>query len=89
MRLTVRAKPGASRNAVGGAYAAPDGPELIVAVTARAVDGKATAAVQRTLAKALGCAPRDITLVLGTTSRSKVFDVPDECAAAIAELLAS
>ena len=40
----VRVRPGASRTAVGGRYDGPLGPALVVAVTAPAVDGRATEA---------------------------------------------
>jgi uncharacterized protein YggU (UPF0235/DUF167 family) len=49
---------------------------LIVAVAARAVDGKATEAVRRALADSLGLRAADVALRLGRTSRDKVFTVP-------------
>ncbi|MFN8099630.1 MAG: DUF167 domain-containing protein [Dermatophilaceae bacterium] len=87
MRITVRAKPGASRTRVGGRYAEST---LVVAVTARAVDGAATAAVRAAVAEAFGIRPGAVRLVSGATARTKVFDLdlPDETAAArLAELL--
>ncbi len=84
MRLTVRVRPGASRTQVGGSY---DG-SLVVRVGARAVDGAATAATLEALAKALGVPRRSVVLVSGATSRTKVVDVPDACAGAVASLLA-
>jgi uncharacterized protein YggU (UPF0235/DUF167 family) len=51
------------------------GPALIVAVGTPAVDGKATEAVRRALAGALGVRRADVTLRLGATSRDKVFTV--------------
>ena len=84
MRLTVRVRPGASRTQVGGSY---DG-ALVVRVGARAVDGAATAATLQALANALGVPRRSVVLVSGATSRTKVVDVPDACAAAVASLLA-
>ena len=83
MRLTVRVRPGASRTQVGGSY---DG-ALVVRVSARAVDGAATAATIEALANALGVPKRSVVLVSGATSRTKVIDVPDTCAAAVASLL--
>lgn len=59
---------------------------LVVAVQVPAVDGRATAAALAALAKALGCRARDVTLVSGATSRTKVVEVPDGLAAAV-ELL--
>lgn len=75
MRLTVRVRPGSSRTRVGGAYGdGPDAP-LIVAVTARAVDGKATEAVLEVLAAAFGVHRRAVTLISGGTARTKVVEI--------------
>jgi uncharacterized protein (TIGR00251 family) len=71
VRLTVRVRPGASRDAVGGSH---DG-ALVVRVSARAVDGKATEAALAAVADAFGVRRRDVALVSGTTSRTKVVDV--------------
>ena len=75
VRLAVRVKPGAARGRVGGSYG--DTGALVVAVTERAVDGKATAAALRALAKALGVSRSAVTLVSGATSRDKVVQVDD------------
>lgn len=48
---------------------------LVVAVTARAVDGKATEAALRAVAVAFGVKRRDVTLVTGATGRDKVVEV--------------
>ena len=74
--VAVRVRPGAGRNRVGGRYDGPHGPALIVAVTAPAVDGKATEAVRKALAGALGVRAGEGTLKIGATSRDKVFTVP-------------
>ncbi len=74
VRIAIRVRPGASRTRVGGAH----GDRLVVAVTARAVDGAATAAALAALADALGVRPRHVTLVAGATSRDKVVEVSDE-----------
>lgn len=71
MRVTIRVKPGSARARVGGDH---DG-ALVVAVTARAVDGRATQAALAGLAKALDLRPRDVILVTGATSRTKVVEV--------------
>jgi uncharacterized protein YggU (UPF0235/DUF167 family) len=71
VRLGIRVRPGASRVRVGPG---PDG-LLLVAVTARAVDGKATEAALRALAEALGVRRRDVILVTGATARTKVVDI--------------
>jgi uncharacterized protein len=73
--VAVRVRPGAGRTRVGGRYDGPRGPALIVAVGAPAVDGKATEAVRRALADALGVRPADVVLRIGATSRDKVFAV--------------
>ena len=73
--VVVRVRPGAGRTRVGGRYDGPHGPALIVAVGAPPVDGKATEAVRRALAVALGLRPAALTLRLGATSRDKVFTV--------------
>lgn len=74
MRVAIRVKPGAARTAVGGRH----GDALVVAVTARAVDGKATEAALRAVAEAFGVRRRDVSLVAGATSRDKVVDVDGE-----------
>ncbi|GIF05769.1 DUF167 domain-containing protein [Actinoplanes siamensis] len=73
--VAVRVRPGAGRTRVGGTYAGPHGAALIVAVGAPAVDGRATEAVRRALAGALGVRAADVTLRVGATSRDKVFTV--------------
>jgi uncharacterized protein YggU (UPF0235/DUF167 family) len=77
-------KPGAGRTRVGGRYGDA---ALVVAVQVPAVDGRATAAALAAVAKALGCPQRDVTLVSGATSRTKVVEVPDGLAAAVSALL--
>ena len=73
--VVVRVRPGAGRTKVGGCYQGAHGPALVVAVGAPAVDGKATEAVRRVLAEALGVRAADVSLRLGATSRDKVFTV--------------
>jgi uncharacterized protein YggU (UPF0235/DUF167 family) len=79
--VAVRVKPGSSRTRVGGSHPGVHGPALVIAVTARAVDGRATDAARQALARALGVRPADVTLRTGATSRDKVFIVenpPDD-----------
>jgi uncharacterized protein YggU (UPF0235/DUF167 family) len=78
MRISVRVRPGAARTAVGGSYAAADRVALVVAVTARAVDGAANEAVVAAVADAFGLRKRDVTLVAGGRSRSKVLELAGE-----------
>ena len=93
-RITIRVKPGASRTKVGGEYGGDDpgrAGTLVVAVQERAVDGKATAAALKALAKAIGVPARTLRLVSGATSRDKVVaiaDPPLDLAARLAALLA-
>jgi uncharacterized protein len=87
--LAVRVKPGASRAAVGGRYEASGGPALVVAVTERAIDGRATEAAIRAVAAALGLPARSVTLRTGATSRDKLLsiaDPPADLAARVARL---
>ncbi|MES2491832.1 MAG: DUF167 domain-containing protein [Pseudomonadota bacterium] len=67
-RLRVRVTPGARVEAL----AIADG-VLTVKVRAKAVDGKATAAVRALVAAGLGLAPSALALLRGATSRDKVF----------------
>ncbi len=71
--MTIRVKPGSSRNKVGGSYG--DEPALIVAVTAPAVDGKANDAVISAVADAFGLKARQISIHSGHTGRTKILDV--------------
>jgi uncharacterized protein YggU (UPF0235/DUF167 family) len=90
--VPVRVRPGASRARVGGRYPGPRGDALIVAVTAPAVDGRATEAALRCLAGALGVRPAQVALRTGATSRDKLFvidDPPADLAARLATLLDS
>ena len=66
---------GAARARVGGSYG--DTGALIVAVTERAVDGRATAAALRAVAEALGVPRSAVTLLSGAASRDKVLLVAD------------
>ena len=90
MMLRVRVRPGAHRTSVGGRHRTDDGrPDaLAVSVTERALEGRANAAVEAALAEALGIRRREVRLVSGRTARTKVVEVPDECASRVAELLA-
>jgi uncharacterized protein len=86
--VAVRVRPGAGRDKVGGSYAGPHGAAVVVSVGAPAVDGKATEAVRRALAAALGVRAAAVSLKVGATSRDKVFRVEGDVAARVAELLA-
>ncbi len=68
--ITVRVTPKASRSRV-----LREGDVVRVFVTTVPEGGKANAAVQKLLAKALGMAKSRLTLIRGHTSRDKVFRV--------------
>ncbi|MFM6974978.1 MAG: DUF167 domain-containing protein [Agromyces sp.] len=76
MRIAIRVKPGASRARVGGLH----DHALVVAVSARAVDGAATEAALRAVAEAFGVRRADVYLHSGASSRSKLIDIaaPDD-----------
>ncbi len=86
-RLAVRVRPGASRTRVAGVHGEGAGAPLVVWVTARAVDGAATAAVLVAVAEALGVRPRQVTLVRGATQRDKLLEI-SECPDDLDERLA-
>lgn len=72
---------------MGGTWG--DGGALIVAVGARAVDGRANAAVVEALAEALGVGRGSVTIVAGHRGRDKIIEVdpaPPELEAAIGRL---
>ena len=60
---------------------------LIVAVSAKAIDGAATEAALRAVAEALGMPRRALVLITGATSRDKVLGVSSENPDALRELV--
>jgi uncharacterized protein len=70
-RIAVRLQPKASRNEVTGER----GGVIQVRVTAPPVDGKANRALIKFVAKRLGIAPSEITLVRGERGREKLLEV--------------
>ena len=68
LTLAVRVMPGSARTAVGGSR----GDALIVRVTERAIDGRATEAALVALADALGVRRREVRLRSGAASRDKL-----------------
>jgi len=71
VRITIRVRPGSAHPGVGGEY---DG-ALVVRVSARALDGRATAAALAAVAAAFGVHPSAVTLLTGAASRTKIIDV--------------
>ncbi len=82
MRVEIRVKPGSSRVRVGGRH----GAAVVVAVSAPAVDGRATAAALAALAEAFGVRPRAVALVSGERSRTKVVQIDGDDLALTARL---
>lgn len=73
--IAIRVKPGARRPRVGGSHLGVHGPALVVAVSAPAVDGRATEAALRAVADALGLRRADVALRSGETSRDKLVTI--------------
>jgi uncharacterized protein len=84
MRVTIRVRPGSARPGVGGEH---DG-ALVVRVTARAVDGKATEAALAAVADAFGVRRSAVGLVAGASSRVKIVEVAAGDPRLLADLLA-
>jgi uncharacterized protein len=84
VRITVWVRPGSARPGVGGEH---DG-ALVVRVSERAVDGRATAAALAAVAAAFGVRRPAVTLVAGAASRRKLVDVADADPAILDRLLA-
>ena len=70
-RIAVRVTPRGGRDAL---TQGEDG-AILIRVTAPPEDGRANAAVQKLLARALGIAPGRLTLTSGATARDKLFRV--------------
>ena len=85
MRVTIRVRPGSARPGVGGEH---DG-ALVVRVSARAVDGKATEAALAALADAFGVRRSAVGLVSGASSRVKVVEIAAGDPRLLADLLGS
>ena len=78
IELRVKAQPRARRTGLLGAVPASGGPRLRVGVSAAPEAGKATRAVQRALAAALGVPASAVVAVSGATSREKTLRVAGE-----------
>lgn len=87
VRLFVRLSPKAKREGIEGVYAEPDGGErLKIAVNAPPVDGKANEALIKFLSKRLRVAKSAITLIAGTTDRTKTLFVTGNAAELLKKL---
>jgi len=71
VRVSIWVRPGSARPGVGGERAGA----LVVRVSARAVDGKATEAALAALAAAFGVPCGAVRLVAGASNRAKIADV--------------
>jgi uncharacterized protein (TIGR00251 family) len=71
VRFAVRVQPRASRSAIDGVH----GDALRVRLSAPPVDGAANDALVELLARELGVARRDVRVIAGAASRSKVIEV--------------
>ena len=85
MRITIRVRPGSARPGVGGEH---DG-ALVVRVSARAVDGKATEAALAAVAGSFGVRRSCVRLVAGASSRTKIVDIDADDPHVLASLLAA
>ena len=72
MKLLVRLIPNAKQSEVVGW----EGQTLKVRVAAPPIEGKANEALIRLLADTIDCAPTQIQILKGQTSKNKVLDVP-------------
>ena len=73
--LQLHAQPGAKRTEIAGVRGAGAEQRLRIRVAAPAVDGKANAALRAFLADAFGVALRNVELVRGEASRSKIVRI--------------
>jgi uncharacterized protein YggU (UPF0235/DUF167 family) len=85
MRITIRVRPGSARPGVGGEH---DG-ALVVRVSARAVDGKATEAALTAVARSFGVRRSCVRLVSGASARTKIVDIDADDPRVLASLLAA
>jgi uncharacterized protein len=85
MRIAIRVRSGSTRPGIGGDHAGA----LVVRVSARAVDGKATEAALAAVADAFSVRRSAVRLVSGATSRTKIVDIDGGDPQILAALLAA
>lgn len=71
VRVSIRVQPRASADEIAGAH----GDALRIRLTAPPVEGAANDALVDFLASVLGIARRDVTIIAGSTSRSKIVEL--------------
>jgi len=87
LMLAVRLTPRGGRDRIDGVERLADGRSVLkVRVTAAAAENEANAALTRLIARTLGVAPRDVSLVAGTTARLKRLKIRGAGAALAAAL---
>jgi uncharacterized protein YggU (UPF0235/DUF167 family) len=84
VRITIWVRPGSARPGIGGEHSGA----LVVRVSARAVDGRATEAALTSVARAFGVPRRAVRLVAGAASRTKIVEIDGGDSALLARLLA-
>jgi uncharacterized protein (TIGR00251 family) len=89
VRISVRVTPRGGRDAIDGWT---DEGVLRVRVAAAPADGKANEAVVRTIAKAAGVAPSSVSIISGSSSRTKIVEVggvtPEQLGARLGRVIA-
>jgi uncharacterized protein (TIGR00251 family) len=71
--LAVRAQPGAKKTAITGVYGEGDAAQLKIAVQAPPIEGRANEALIAFLAEFFSLSRKNIEVLSGGSSRSKVF----------------
>jgi uncharacterized protein (TIGR00251 family) len=86
LRLRVKVKPQARRNAIEGIVPDPEGEALAVSVTAAPEDGKANAAVMALLARTWKLPASSFSIAQGATARRKLLRLAGDSAALAAAI---
>jgi uncharacterized protein len=87
LSVSVRATPKGGRDAIDGIVELGDGQSALkVRVRAAPTDGEANDALIRVLAKAVGVAPRAVSLLQGAAARNKTFRIEGDPARLAAAL---
>ena len=86
LRLRLKVRPRARRNAIDGVVPDVDGEALAVSVTAAPEDGKANAAVLALLAKAWGLPSSSFSVIQGVSARRKLVRLTGDAGALAATI---